>query len=169
MIVAVLSLYQTIERLQRLGLVEVRQTVRSEGVPDRTVYAITETGREVAGDWLREMLRTTGTEFPDFIVAVSMLFGLDPDDARRQLEVRAEALAADLAETEAGIAGAPDGLPRLFMLEEEYRRTLLQAELAWIRGVIEDLREGRLTWSDEWLREIAAGFEPPEENQEDPS
>lgn len=163
------SLYQTIERLVRLGLVEVRETIRTEGVPDRIVYAITEEGREVAGDWLREMLRTTGAEFPEFIVAVSMLFGLDPEDARGQLEVRAEGLAAQLAETEAAVASAPEGLPRLFMLEEEYRRTLLEAELAWVRGVIDDMRAGRLTWSEQWLREIAAAFDSPQDNQEDPS
>jgi DNA-binding PadR family transcriptional regulator len=163
------SLYQTIERLVRLGLVEVRETIRTEGVPDRIVYAITEEGREVAGDWLREMLRTTGAEFPEFIVAVSMLFGLDPEDARGQLEVRAEGLAAQLAETEAAVTSAPEGLPRLFMLEEEYRRTLLEAELAWVRGVIDDMRAGRLTWSEQWLREIAAAFDSPQDNQEDPS
>src|SRR6266536_1678083 len=44
------SLYQTIERLMRLGLVEVQETVRSEGYPDRIVYAITDAGREAARD-----------------------------------------------------------------------------------------------------------------------
>jgi len=52
------SLYQALERLMRHGLVEVRETVRSEGYPDRVVYAITDAGRETAEEWLREMLRT---------------------------------------------------------------------------------------------------------------
>lgn len=50
------------------------------------------------------------------------------------------------------------GLPRLFLLEEEYRKAVLEAELGWLRGVIDDLREGHLAWSEEWLREIAAAF-----------
>src|SRR6202011_4591772 len=50
------SLYQTIERLGRLGLVEVVETVRTDGYPDRVVYAITDPGREVAKEWLGEML-----------------------------------------------------------------------------------------------------------------
>jgi hypothetical protein len=29
--------------------------------------------------------------------------------------------------------------------------------------VIEDLRDGRLTWSEAWLREIAAAFMPADE------
>ena len=159
------SLYQTLERLQRLGLVEVRETVRRAGYPDRVVYAITDAGRETARDWLREMLRTTSGEYPDFIAAVSILFGLAPDDARAQLEQRAESVAAELAETEAQLLGNP-GLPRLFLLEEEYRQAVLEAELGWLRAVIADLREGRLTWSEEWLREIAFAFQPPEEKEE---
>jgi DNA-binding PadR family transcriptional regulator len=157
------SLYQAIERLMRLGLVEVQETVRGETRPDRTVYAITDAGREAAADWLREMLSTTTGEYPEFIAAVSMIMMLPPDDARAQLELRAERLEAELAETEAEMGSVPD-LPRLFLLEEEYRRAVLQTELAWIRGVIADLREGRLTWSEEMHREIAAKFNPPEED-----
>jgi DNA-binding PadR family transcriptional regulator len=160
------SIYQTIERLMRLGFVEVQETVRSEGYPDRIVYAITEAGREAAQEWLREMLRSTGGEFPDFIAAVSILFGLAPDDARAQLEARAERLAAELAETEGQLRDYPD-LPRLFLLEEEYRRTMLEAELGWLRAVIDDLREGRLTWSEQWLREVFAAFHPADANEED--
>jgi DNA-binding PadR family transcriptional regulator len=152
------SLYQTIERLVRLGLVEVRETVRTEGHPDRILYAITDAGRETATEWLREMLRTTGGEYPEFIAAVSMLFGLAPDDARAQLELRAERLAAALADAESELAAHPE-LPRLFLLEEEYRRAVLEAELSWVRGVIADLREGRLTWSEQWLRGLAAAFD----------
>jgi DNA-binding PadR family transcriptional regulator len=158
------SLYQTIERLVRLGLVEVRETVRPASHPERTVYAITDAGRETAREWLRAMLNTTGGEFPEFMTAVSMLFGLEPDDARAQLERRAERLAAALADAEAELQRAPAGLPRLFLLEEEYRRTLLVAELEWVRGVIDDLREGRLTWSERWLRDFAAAFGPSDDD-----
>src|SRR6266581_91793 len=45
------SLYQTLERLQRLSLVEVHETVSGEGYPDRIVYAITDSGRDAARDW----------------------------------------------------------------------------------------------------------------------
>jgi DNA-binding PadR family transcriptional regulator len=149
------SLYQTIERLARLGLVEVRETVRSPGLPDRIIYAITDAGRETARSWLREMLESTGGEYPEFIAAVSILFGLSPEEATRALEARAQRLATELADTESALSDNPQ-VPRLFLLEEEYRRTVLQAELAWVRGVVVDIREGRLTWSEQWLREIAA-------------
>jgi DNA-binding PadR family transcriptional regulator len=151
------SLYQTIERLVRHGLVEVHQTLRFEARPERTVYALTPAGREAAQEWLREMLRSTGGEFPDFLAAVSILFGLAPEDARAQLSVRAEAIRADLETAESQLRTNPM-LPRLFLLEEEYRRAVLSAELGWLRGVIDDLDAGRLTWSEEWLHEIAGAF-----------
>lgn len=158
------SLYQALDRLVRQGLVEVHETARSEGYPDRIVYAITDAGRDAAREWLREMLRATGGDYPEFIAAVSILFGLAPDDARAQLEQRADSLAAELADAEAQLEGTP-GLPRLFLLEEEYRRAVLGAELAWVRGVIADLQKGRLTWSEQWLREIAAEFLPAEDTE----
>lgn len=157
------SLYQTLERLLRLGLVDVADTVRQEGYPDRVVYAITDAGRDVAREWLREMLRTTDGEYPEFIVAVSLLFGLSPEEARAELELRSERLSEQLADTERALEHSPPGLPRLFLLEEEYRQAVLEAQLRWVRGVIEDLRARRLDWSEESLRETAARFLPVDE------
>jgi DNA-binding PadR family transcriptional regulator len=153
------SLYQALERLVRNGLVEVHETVRSEGYPDRVVYAITDAGRVAAAQWLRDMLRTTRTEYPEFIAAVSVLFGLEPEDARAQLQERADRLAAELAETDAVFAENPD-LPRLFLLEEEYRRAIVSAELGWVRSVVADLDAGRLTWTEEWLMGLFSEHDP---------
>jgi hypothetical protein len=44
---------------------------------------------------------------------------------------------------------------------------VLGAELSWLREVIEDLREGRLTWSEQWLREVFDAFHPTDEGEED--
>jgi DNA-binding PadR family transcriptional regulator len=154
------SLYQAIERLERLGLVEVSETLRQEGYPDRVVYAITEAGRDAAREWLRQMLSDTGGQYPDFIAALSIMFGLPVDEARAQLELRAHRIAELLADSDRTLKGAPPELPRLFLLEEEYRKTMLQAELGWLRGVIEDMNAGRLTWSEEWLRELSEAFLP---------
>jgi DNA-binding PadR family transcriptional regulator len=153
------NLQQAIKRLERLGLVEVQETVRSEGYPDRIVYAVNDAGRMAARVWLREMLAETTGEFPDFIAAVSILFGLEPDDARAQLQRRATQLARALADTDAQLSGNP-GLPRLFLLEEEYRKAILTAQLSWLNGVIDDLQTGRLTWTEQWLAELFAAFHP---------
>ena len=162
------SLYQTLDRLERHGLVEVAQTIRVHGYPDRVVYATTDAGREVAREWLRQMLRTTDNDYPEFLAALSILFGLPPEEARAELELRTRQLSANLAETQAALAAIPPELPRLFLLEEEYRVALLSAEVSFLSGVIEDLKTGRLTWSEEWLRQVAERFitvDEPEESQ----
>ena len=153
------NVQQAIKRLQRRGLVEVHETVRGVGYPDRIIYAITDAGREAARGWLREMLGEVGAEYPDFIAAVSIIFGLEPDDAREQLERRASQLSAALADTERQFEANPD-LPRLFLLEEEYRRAILTAQLTWLGSVIDDLQAGRLTWNQAWLEELFAAFHP---------
>ena len=160
------SLYQTLERLQRHGLVDVAETVQAQGYPDRVVYAITDAGREVAREWLRQMLRTADNDYPEFLTALSILFGLPPDEARAELQLRVQQLSADLAEAQGALASIPPELPRLFLLEEEYRIALLDAEVSFLSGVIEDLKAGRLTWSEEWLRQVATRFITVDEQEE---
>jgi DNA-binding PadR family transcriptional regulator len=154
------SVYQTIERLVRDGLIEPAGTSSTAGYPDRVEYAITDQGRAVTIDWLRELLGSTRPDSSGFIVALSTIFALTPDDARRQLQTRRERLTSQLAEAEQAISGpqVPPALPRLFLLDEHYRRAMLTAELAWTEALITDLADGHLNWTREWLDEVAARF-----------
>jgi DNA-binding PadR family transcriptional regulator len=154
------SVYQAIERLEREGLIEPAGTSSMAGYPDRVEYAITDHGRATAIAWLREMLGSTAPEFSEFTAALSALFVLAPDDARRRLEVRRNRLRSELQDTEAAISGpeVPSGLPRLFLLDELHRRDILVAELAWTEALIAELADGQLTWTRDWLAEIAANF-----------
>lgn len=159
------SVYQAMERLEREGLVEAAGKSSDAGYPDRVTYAITDRGREVVEEWLREMLAGAGPEFAEFTAALSALFVLSPEDARAQLESRRDRLRDQLETTEAAISGpdVPAGLPRLFLLDELHRRDILTAELRWTEGLIAELADGTLTWSGEWLEQIAKQFreDPP--------
>ena len=46
-------------------------------------------------------------------------------------------------------------LPRVTLLDDEYRRAVTAAELAWIDGLLDDLRTGALTWNQEQLASAA--------------
>lgn len=46
-------------------------------------------------------------------------------------------------------------MPRLFLLEDEYRLAQVRSELAWVSALVDDLRAGRVTWSEAWLRQMA--------------
>lgn len=152
------SLYRTIERLNGAGLIVVRETGRDQQYPERTVYEITDAGRETARSWLEEMLSAPKQEFPEFPAALSNLLLLTPAEVADVLERRAGALAEKLEGLEAAMtAEAAQGLPRITRLETEYLRTVTAAELEWARAVVEDLRAGTLSWSQEQLDALAAG------------
>ncbi len=142
------SVYQTIERLQRIGLIRARETSREERRPERTTYELTPEGERVIRDWLRTMLAEPATEFPQFPAALASLLILEPDEVRAQLEHRVERLTAKVAGTKAAIAR----IPRIFVLEEEYLLAVWRAELRWLRGIIESLRDGELSWTEAGLR-----------------
>lgn len=146
------SVYQTIDALERAGLISVRETAREERRPERTVYEITDEGRETVFRWMRTMLSTPERAFPDFPAALSLASLMQPEDVRRELEARVKALQERLREPE---DSAGMEIPRLFLIEDEYRRALTQAELDWVRALVDDLATGRLTWDDEWLRSVA--------------
>jgi DNA-binding PadR family transcriptional regulator len=153
------SLYQTIQRLDREGLISAQQTIRDAKRPERTVYEITERGRAIVVDWMREILSKPAMEYPEFPAAISFLPLLSPEDALHQLDLRASAIEAELHRT-AELLKEAEAVPRLFLLEAEYVRAVQATELSWVKAVVEDLRAGRLTWSEDWLRQIAAQFSP---------
>ncbi|HME07913.1 MAG TPA: PadR family transcriptional regulator [Bryobacteraceae bacterium] len=151
------SVYQTLDRLLRLSLIEIAEKIQTGSHPDRIVYSITDRGRDMAKVWLCEMLTTFGADFPEFPAAVSVLTMLTPGDAQRQFEIRALTIQNELTKLEAEKRAAEE-LPRLFLLEDAYRTALLEAELTWLQGVIADLGSGSLAWDERWLREVAAKF-----------
>src|SRR5215469_3742454 len=60
------SLYQTINRLERDGLIVARKVTREENRPERTVYELTETGQQTMFEWMRQILSTPSKDFPEF-------------------------------------------------------------------------------------------------------
>src|SRR3954453_18320723 len=111
------SVYQTLDRLVRDGLVRPAGTSRDTGRPERTVYEITDAGHATLHGWLTAMLATPPREFPEFPVALALLALLEPPQAADLLAARIDAIEAARARHPA----VPPGLPRLFLIEEEYK------------------------------------------------
>jgi DNA-binding PadR family transcriptional regulator len=156
------SLYQTIARLERDGLLSKQQVTRDEKRPERTVYEITEAGRAITLTWMRECLSQLAPEYPQFPAAVSMLAFVTPQDALRQLDLRQQALHAEIKRIDIGLQQA-SRVPRLFLLEFEYLRAMRLTELTWVTSGVAELLSGKITWNEAWLRKIAAEFEVADE------
>ena len=141
------SLYHAISQLQRDGLIEPIEVSREGRWPERTVYRITEDGDDELVDWLRDLLATPVREPSEFVAALAHVLHLHPTDALEQLRERLVNLEAAIAAWQAVERGVGERVGRAAILELEYARYLAQAELAWVRSVIDDLVAGRLTWT----------------------
>jgi DNA-binding PadR family transcriptional regulator len=145
------SLYKTIGRLRDDGLIAVRQTERSQQYPERTVYELTDEGRRLAGQWLAGMMADVRNEFPQFPAALSIAMALTPGQVQAALEQRSAVLRENLASIEGTLKTYGDQLPRVVLLDDEYQRAIISAELTWIDGLLGDLRSGDLRWDAEQL------------------
>ena len=143
------NLYRTINRLAETGLIAVLQTERDQQFPERTVYEITEQGRQAARVWLTEMLSTPRNEFPEFPAALSFAMLFEPPEARVVLEQRAAALRDNLNRLDLELGQYSADLPRVTLLETEFQRAAIAAELAWVDSIVRDLEAGTLSWSAE--------------------
>ena len=144
------SLYDTVEALDREGWIEPLETERDGRRPERTVYAFTALGQREFLGWIDELIAVPVPEYPKFIAAVSYLGALGPDRAGQALAQRAGHLERRIEETAAALADTLGSgrVPRLFMIEVECALHSWEAELAWTRRTIDEIRDGTLPWPD---------------------
>lgn len=160
------SLYPAVERLVTAGLVEPVETVREGRRPERTTYRLTEDGEEACRTWLAEMLRTPAREYPEFPVALAFLPVLTSDEARAQLGGRIVMLRREIAalETSLQMLDSEFSMPRLFVIEDQFRLHMKRAELDWVTAVVADLDSGSLHWDTEtiiaWVKQTEARVGP---------
>jgi DNA-binding PadR family transcriptional regulator len=141
------SLYDIVEALAAAGWVGEQDRQRSGNRPERTVYALTQAGRDELVRRLNSQIRTPNREFPQFLGAVSYLGALGPAGAVAALTERAQRLDERVTADEQRLAEVlASGVPRLHVIEAEYALSLARAELAWVNTVIDEIRAGALTW-----------------------
>ena len=142
------ALYHATARLERDGHIAVAETSREGRRPERTVYAITEEGREEFHHWVRDLLSTPIVEHSVFSAAVSFIASLTTAEAATSLESRIVSLESHIAGSEAAhrVLIEQVGLPRLYIVEHELNRQLTRAELEWTRALLADIRGGELRW-----------------------
>lgn len=162
------SLYTVVDTLERHDLIVPRETVREGRRPERTIYALTDDGREELIDWLSDLLRRPVKEYLTFEAGLSLMGVLPPDEAIALLDERAHRLEDDIAVEQAHReAATAKGVPRIFLIEHDYEVAMKKAELRWVRDFIETLRSGELDGMDLWravhARDAAAMGECGEE------
>ncbi|RKT89084.1 Transcriptional regulator PadR-like family protein [Saccharopolyspora antimicrobica] len=141
------ALYHAFDVLAKAEFIEPVETTREGKRPERTVYAITDDGREIAAGRLRELLSTLESEYPTYGAALAFMSLLTTDDAAAQLERRAVLLESELASvTTSSDALLKRGVEAVHIVELRHLQAHLRADLELTRAIVDDIREGRLHW-----------------------
>ena len=148
------SIYDTVERLEEGGFITSQAPSREGRRPERTVYEITDTGRDEITAWLREMLAQPVNDYPQFAAALAFFAALDKEEVVRLLRVRSAMLESQIAGTQKAWENwtTTMRIPRLFLVEAEYGIAMNQAELQWVRSLIAEIQNGTLWITHEQMR-----------------
>ncbi|SDO38957.1 transcriptional regulator, PadR family [Microbacterium sp. ru370.1] len=140
------TIYHTVARLERDGLLAEVGVDRDGNRPERTTYTLLDAGRLAVEEWVR-------TELPqierptDFRVALAEAHNLERDDVVALLDRRRALLVASAHEHRAGLdEAARRDVPVQFMVEVQRQAALLDAELAWQDALRARLADGSLAW-----------------------
>ncbi|MBE1580935.1 PadR family transcriptional regulator [Amycolatopsis roodepoortensis] len=149
------SFYTVVANLRKHGFIEAVESGRDGARPERTVYRITDAGRDEMLDWLRELLAELAPEEPKFVAGLSVLGWLGPDEVTALFRTRLVALDEDIASTRAELARLLEEIPRLVLLELEYHLAIRVAEAEWVRSILGELTSGSMPGLAEWRALLA--------------
>jgi DNA-binding PadR family transcriptional regulator len=145
------SLYMVFQQLERAGFVDPQETTREGQRPERTVYALTDAGRQELRDWLRELVEEPRHEYPHFVAALSLIAALPPGEVVELLRIRLRRLGEERAATRELVDGTTAaGVHPLFLVEEEYRLAVLDAEIAFAERFVERITDPDDGWAAPW-------------------
>jgi DNA-binding PadR family transcriptional regulator len=156
------SLYTVVRNLAKHGLVEAVESTRQGARPERTVYRITEAGREELVDWVRELISTPQPEHPKFTAGLSVVTVLPPQEAMGLLRQRLASLHEEIADRRDSLATHAANVPRIFLIETEYELAMREAEAAWICSVLDEMSSNAFPGLAAWGAWHETGEIPPE-------
>jgi DNA-binding PadR family transcriptional regulator len=141
------TLYHTVDVLERKGWILSGEREKEGRRPERTIYKLTKTGREVLTRTLGELLRKPNREYPQFVAGLMFMHHLDSKMAASHLNERASLLDDQIAKFEHVLAELhKQGLSRLSLIEMEHKIAMLDAERKWVRKLEGEINDGRLEW-----------------------
>ena len=141
------SLYHTVERLQGSGYIEVVDTQRDGRRPERTVYGMTEAGRDAFVERARQLLGDVVQEYPAYLSGLAVVDDLDKETVLLELEHRITRLRAAVAADRVVLERLEsDKTPEIYWLDWRYSTDRRAFELEWTERLFEDLGTGRITF-----------------------
>jgi len=160
------SLYMVVQQLEKAGYIAAQETNREGQRPERTVYALTDTGRHELRDWLRDLIGEPEHEYPSFVAALSLIGALPPSQVIPLLRHRLQRLSERAAQTRQLIETVlAQDVPELFLVEEQYRLAMDTAESSYVTSLIDRITDPNTGWGPMWAQfhgETSPAQAPPE-------
>lgn len=145
------TMYHTVARLEKSGLLAEVGVDRDGNRPERTTYTLTDAGHEVVQDWVRRELPLLDRPV-EFRVALAEAHNLPREDVVALLSTRREHLARARDELADGIAHAresttgPASVIEQYLIEIDRERALLAADHDWLADLLERLAHPDFVW-----------------------
>ena len=137
------SLYHSVDRMHRDGLLRAVGTERAGNRPERTTYEITPAGRDALTEQLAAMIAAPVNEYPRLPLALAEVL----DTVLDLLRDRRARLAAELDDLRACVdrVRAKD-LPARYWVDLTYQIAVYETESTWIGTFIEGIESGDIAW-----------------------
>jgi DNA-binding PadR family transcriptional regulator len=150
------TLYHTVEVLERDGMIVSIEREKEGRRPERTIYQLTEPGRELLVSVVSDIIARPTREYVNFAAGLMFMHHLDAPRAAQLLSERVVALTAITAKL-TRIMGElrTAGVTRLSLIELEHKIAMLEAERDWVRKLEREITQGTL----EWKAGIGSGHE----------
>ena len=155
------SLYTVVQNLEKNGFLETIGVTRQGARPERTLYQITDAGRRELVEWTRELIADPQPEHTRFVAGLSVLTALTPRDVIGVLRQRLDRLTESITAQRAALADAAN-VPRLFLVEDDYRIAMTEAEADWTRSLLDELSAGTFPHLTAWQKWHETGQIPAE-------
>jgi DNA-binding PadR family transcriptional regulator len=145
------ALYGVVRQLADAGLIQASGTGQRGRLPQHTVYELTDAGRAEMHAWLAELLSQPRHEYPALAAALSLVVVLPPDQVAGLLRERLTRVASAAEEIRAQRAAAiAGGVHPVFLIEDEYRIALMEAETAFITAFTRKIEDPGDGWAGPW-------------------
>jgi DNA-binding PadR family transcriptional regulator len=154
------SIYFALKKLAEESFVEKVGTEQEGGRPSRTIYQITDAGREEFMRLLREVWSNVERQTFDFDIGLSFMSALPTEEAKEYLRKRITHLEHTLQYLDAHQTeelADTDHVPmHLASTVFDHHRRHLQAELDWTRGLLQNVQQGVYDAEIDWMRGLFA-------------
>ena len=141
------SLYHTVDVLERNGWIVTTEREKEGNRPERTIYGLTDSGRQVLTRVVGEILAEPQREYLQFSAGLMFMHHLEAGEAVRQLELRSQALRERITRLSRILDELlATGHTRLMLIELEHKIAVLAAERTWVNRIAKEIADGKLEW-----------------------